>query len=72
MCINRPGGRCKAGVVFDAVLGLITCTVNPKHTREAQDPPFEKIGVLSEEMLRRLLQIFRMNERMVTTPTRVV
>jgi hypothetical protein len=49
MCINRPGGRCKADVVFDAVSGLITCTVNPKHTREAQNPPFEKIvfGVIN-------------------------
>ena len=49
MCINRPGGRCKADVVFDAVSGLITCTVNPKHTREAQNPPFGKIvfGVIN-------------------------
>eukprot|EP01046_Picozoa_sp_COSAG06_P053207 COSAG06_NODE_9142_length_1975_cov_3.842217_3_plen_220_part_00 len=43
MCINRPGGRCKSRVVFDAVSGLITCTATPKHTREAQDPPFGKI-----------------------------
>jgi hypothetical protein len=26
MCINRPGGRCKSRVVFDAVSGLITPT----------------------------------------------
>ena len=43
MCINRPGGRCKSRVVFDAVSGLITCTATPKHTHEAQDPPFGKI-----------------------------
>eukprot|EP01046_Picozoa_sp_COSAG06_P052344 COSAG06_NODE_8766_length_2076_cov_1.308042_2_plen_170_part_00 len=49
MCMNRPGGRCKAGVVFDAVSGLITCTVNPKHVRAAHDKPFNKIvfGVIN-------------------------
>lgn len=49
MCINRPGGRCKASVVFDAVSGLITCTANPKHVRAAHDKPFDKIvfGVIN-------------------------
>ena len=49
MCINRPGGRCKAKVVFDAVSGMITCTANKKHAREAQEKPFGGIvfGVIN-------------------------
>ena len=27
MCINRPGGRCKAAVVFDASQPFITCVI---------------------------------------------
>ena len=43
MCINRPGGRCKAPIVFDATIPSITCTTNPKHGRAAYDKPYAKI-----------------------------
>ena len=49
MCINRPGGRCKAPIVFDATIPSITCTTNPKHGRAAYDKPYAKIvfGVIN-------------------------
>ena len=43
MCVNRPGGRCKAPVVFDATEPYITCTANPRHGRAAYDKPYDKI-----------------------------
>ena len=43
LCINRPGGRCKAKVTFDAVGGWITCAENPRHRRESYDKPFGKV-----------------------------
>ena len=43
MCINRPGGRCAAPIVFDATIPCITCTKNPKHSRAAYEKPYEKI-----------------------------
>ena len=43
MCINRPGGRCKAAIVFDATKQFITCTTNPKHGSAAYDKPYDKI-----------------------------
>ena len=43
MCINRPGGRCKAPIVFDATIPFITCTTNPKHDRAAYEKPYDKI-----------------------------
>ena len=49
MCVNRPGGRCKAPVVFDATQPFITCAANPKHGRAAYDKPYDKIvfGVIN-------------------------
>ena len=49
LCINRPGGRCKASIVFDADSCSITCTTNPKHGRAAYDKPYAKIvfGVIN-------------------------
>ena len=49
MCINRPGGRCKAPIVFDADSCSITCTTNPKHGRAAYEKPYDEIvfGVIN-------------------------
>jgi hypothetical protein len=58
MCVNRPGGRCKAPVVFDATEPYITCTANPRHGRAAYDKPYGKIvfgvlfGAIQEEEAR--------------------
>ena len=43
LCINRPGGRCKAKVTFDATKGWIACSVKGSHGREAWDKPFGKV-----------------------------
>ena len=62
MCVNRPGGRCKAPVVFDATEPYITCTANPRHGRAAYDKPYGKIvfgvlfGAIQEEEARQKLQ----------------
>jgi hypothetical protein len=62
MCVNRPGGRCKAPVVFDATEPYITCTANPRHGRAAYDKPYGKIvfgvlfGAIQEEEARHKLQ----------------
>ena len=47
---QRSGGQCKARVIVDAVLVTVTCTANPKHTREAWDEPFGEIvvGVINQ------------------------
>ena len=62
MCVNRPGGRCKAPVVFDATEPYITCTANPRHDRAVYDKPYGKIvfgvlfGAIQEEEARQKLQ----------------
>jgi hypothetical protein len=49
LCVNRPGGRCKAPIHYNAPAGYIVCSANRRHAREPCSPPYAKVvfGVLN-------------------------